>query len=396
LLEQTFREEWTRVLAAMVGYLHDFDLAEESTQEAFAIAAERWPRAGVPENPGAWLLTTARNRAINRIRRSRNLEHKQRLLDAVPPAAEEERDLPFDDERLELIFTCCHPALAIEAQIALTLRTLGGLTTAQIAQAFLVEEATMAQRMVRAKRKIKAAGIPFQVPDAELLPQRLAAVLAVVYLIFNEGYGGSRALRDESLRLGSALCGLMPDQSEVHGLMALMLLHDARRDSREHEGELILLEDQDASLWDHEQIDAGLAALQRAWTLVEGGNSAGGRLPLGGSYLLQAAIAAAHVQQPRDWGRIVELYEQLAEVTGSPVVELNRAVAVAKQRGPQAGLALLDGLELDNFRYLHATRAEFLRQLGRRAEARESFTRALSLAADERERRLLERRLASL
>ncbi|MEA2457733.1 MAG: hypothetical protein QOC95_705, partial [Thermoleophilaceae bacterium] len=256
ILEQAFRDQWGRVLAALIGFLGDFDLAEEAAQEAFAIAAERWPRDGVPASPGTWLVTTARNRAIDRIRRDRTLAAKTRLLD-VPEVGEEDpmdATTTFPDERLELVFTCCHPALATDAQVALTLRTLGGLSTAEIARAFLVPEPTMAQRLVRAKRKIKAAGIPFRVPPDHLLPDRLAAVLAVVYLIFNEGYGGRRDLAAEAIRLGRALAELMPDEPEVHGLLAMMLLHDARRAARFQDGDLVLLADQDPSLWDRGQI----------------------------------------------------------------------------------------------------------------------------------------------
>src|SRR5215204_4473219 len=266
-LEQVFRDQWGRVLASLIGVLGDFDLAEEATQEAFAIAAERWPQDGVPANPGAWLVTTARNRAINRIRRGRTLAAKSRLLQ-VPQAAEDTMDATaFPDERLELIFTCCHPALATEAQVALTLRTLGGLTTGEIARAFLVPEPTMAQRLVRAKRKIKAAGIPFRVPPERLLPDRLVAVLAVVYLIFNQGYGGRGDLAAEALWLGRALADLLPAEPEPHGLLALMLLHDSRRDARTRDGELVLLADQDRSRWDAGQVLAGRAALRQALDL---------------------------------------------------------------------------------------------------------------------------------
>ncbi len=263
-LDQVFRDRWGRVLAAMIGFLGDFDLAEEATQEAFAIAAERWPRDGIPDNPGAWLATTARNRAINRIRRDRTLAAKSHLLQ-VPEAAEDTMSATsFPDDRLELIFTCCHPALSVDAQVALTLRSLGGLTTAEIARAFLVPEPTMAQRLVRAKRKIKAAGIPFRVPPDHLLPDRLDAVLAVVYLIFNEGYSGRGDLAAEAIRLGRALAELMPDEPEVHGLLALMLLLDARREARFRDGELVLLADQDPSLLDTAQIAEGRATLDRA------------------------------------------------------------------------------------------------------------------------------------
>jgi len=387
LLEQTFRDEWGRVLATLIGFLGDFDLAEEAVQEAFTAAAERWPREGTPDNPRAWLITTARNRAIDRIRRDRTLAAKTKLLE-VPDAVQDEPDMDevtFPDERLELVFTCCHPALAMEGQVALTLRTLGGLGTPEIARAFLVPEATMAQRLVRAKRKIKAAGIPFRVPPEHLLPDRLAAVLAVVYLIFNEGYGGSDELAAEAIRLGRALTTLMPDEPEAHGLLALMLLHAARRQARFRDGELVLLADQDRALWDREQIDTGRVTLERALALR-------GR----GPYVLQAAIASLHATETPDWPQIAALYGELARVTGSPVVELNRAVALAETAGPAAGLEAIDELELDGYQYLHAARADFLRRLGRPAEARREYERALELAHAEPERRFLERRLAEL
>jgi len=330
-------------------------------------------------------VTTARNRAIDRMRRDRTLAEKTRLLE-LPGTTEETMDATtFPDERLELVFTCCHPALSTEAQVALTLRTLGGLSTGEIARAFLVGEPTMAQRLVRAKRKVKAAGIPFRVPPGHLLPDRIDAVLAVVYLIFNEGYGGRGELAAEALRLGRALAELMPDEPEVHGLLAMMLLLDARHEARFRGDDLVLLADQDRSLWDTTQIAAGRAALDRAFALR-------GR----GSYVIQAAIASLHAEEPRDWPQIAALYGELARLTDSPVVELNRAVAIAEADGPEAALAIVDRLALDDYRYLHSTRADLLRRLGRSEEARDAYRRALALADDNAERRLLERRLAEL
>jgi RNA polymerase sigma-70 factor (ECF subfamily) len=385
VLEQVFRDEWGRVLATLIGFLGDFDLAEEAAQEAFAIAAERWPRDGTPANPRAWLVTTARNRAIDRIRRDRTLAEKTRLLD-VPEAIEDDvDDTTIPDERLELVFTCCHPALALDGQVALTLRTLGGLTTEEIARAFLVPEATMAKRLTRAKSKIKAAGIPFRVPPAHLLPDRLAAVLAVVYLIFNEGYGGRGDLAAEAIRLARALVELMPDEPEVHGLVALMLVNDARRDARFADGTVVLLDEQDRSLWDFDQIAEGRAALDRALAL-------GGR----GPYVLQAAIALLHVDEPQDWPQLAALYGELARRTGSPVVELNQAVAIAEAGDVEAALALVERLELDHYHYLHAARAELLRRLGRVEDARAEYNRALELVHSHAERRFLERKLAEL
>jgi RNA polymerase sigma-70 factor, ECF subfamily len=320
-------------------------------------------------------VTTARNRAIDRLRRDRTLAAKTQLLEAELEAKREPPSMSthaIPDERLELVFTCCHPALALDAQVALTLRTLGGLTTEEIARAFLVPEQTMAKRLTRAKGKIKAAGIPFRVPPAHLLPDRLAAVLAVVYLIFNEGYGGRGELAAEAIRLGRALAELMPDEPEVHGLLALMLIND-------------LLRDQDRSLWDAEQIAEGKLVLKRALAL-------GGR----GPYVLQAAIGALHVDEPQDWPQIAALYGELARLTGSPVVELNRAAAVAEAGDLEAALAIVDGLALESYHYLHATRAELLRRLDRRDEARAAYDRALGLVRSDAERRFLERRIAEL
>ena len=384
-LDQVFRDEWGRVLAALIGFLGDFDLAEEAAQEAFAIAAERWSATGAPDNPRAWLVTTGRNRAIDRIRRERVLAAKTRLLD-VPEATEDEvDDTTIPDERLELIFTCCHPSLALDAQVALTLRTLGGLTSEEIARAFLVPDETMAKRLVRAKTKIRAAGIPFRVPPPHLLPDRLAAVLTVVYLIFNEGYGGRGDLAAEAIRLGRALAELMPDEPEVHGLVALMLLNDARRDARFADGAIVVLHEQDRSLWDLGQIAEGRAILDRAVAL-------GGR----DTYVLQAAIAALHVDDPQDWPQIAALYGELARRTGSAVVELNRAAAIAEAGDPEGALALVDRLELERYHYLHATRAELLRRLDRPDDARAAYSRALELVHADAERRFLERRLAEL
>jgi len=339
----------------------------------------------VPDNPGAWLQTTARNRAIDRIRRDRTLDAKTRLLEVSEAVDDDVSEPTFPDERLELIFTCCHPALALDAQVALTLRTLGGLTTDEIARAFLLPEPTMAQRLVRAKQKIRDAGIPFRVPADHLLPDRLIAVLAVVYLVFNEGYGGKGDLSSEAIRLGRALAQLMPDEPEVHGLLALMLLVEARRDARLRDGDLVLLDDQDRGLWDGAQIERGQVELDRALALQ-------GR----GPYVVQAAIASLHADDPIDWAQIAALYGELFRLTESPIVELNRAVAVAEAEGPLAALEIVDGLELDNYQYLHATRAELLSRLDRRDEARLAYARALELAHAEHERRFLERKLAAL
>ena len=373
------------MLASLVGFLGDFDLAEEAAQEAFTVAAERWPRDGTPDNPAGWLVTTARNRAIDRIRRERTLAAKTRLLE-VPETVEHEIDeTTIPDERLELVFTCCHPALATETQVALTLRALGGLSTEEIAGAFLVTPETMKRRLSRAKAKIKTAGIPFAVPPDAVLPERLAAVLAVVYLIFNEGYGGRVDLAAEAIRLGRVLSALMPDEPEALGLLALMLCHDARRAARFHDDELVLLEDQDRSLWDAGQLAEGRAAIDRALALR-------GR----GPYVLQAAIASLQAQDPVDWPQVAALYEELGALTRSPVVDLNRAVAVAQAGAPDAALQIVDRLQLDEYQYLHSTRAELLRRLGRTKDARAAYRRALELTRAEPERRFLERRLEEL
>jgi RNA polymerase sigma-70 factor (ECF subfamily) len=389
-----FRDEWGRVLASLIGFLGDFDLAEEAAQEAFAIAAERWPRDGEPANPVAWLVTTARNRAIDRVRRDQAFAARVPLLAAEqradPDANQQDMELDMDesaipDERLEVLFACCHPALATDAQVALTLRALGGLSTDEIARAFIVAPETMKRRLSRAKAKIKVAGIPFSVPPEHLLPDRLAAVLAVVYLIFNEGYAGRSDLAAEAIRLGGVLAELMPDESEVHGLVALMLLHDSRRNARLVDGELILLADQDRSRWNLEQVETGRAEVDRALAL-------GTR----GPYALQAAIAALQTQDRPDWPQIAALYAELSSTTGSPVVELNRAVAIAEAGSPTQALTLVDGLELDEYQYLHSTRAELLRRLGRNAEAAVAYRRALGLTGSEAERRFLQRRLAEV
>jgi len=373
------------VLAALIGLLGDFDRAEEAVQEAFTIAAERWPREGTPANPAAWLVTTARNRAIDRIRRDRTLAEKTRLLEVAEATEDEMDETVIADERLELVFTCCHPALELDAQVALTLRALGGLEVEEIARAFLVPESTMAKRLVRAKRKVRTAGIPFRVPPPHLLPDRLVAVLAVVYLIFNEGYGGRTRLADEAIRLGRALAELMPDEPEVHALLGLMLITNARREARFDEGVIVLLRDQDRSRWDVDQIAEGRAALDRALAL-------GGR----GPYALQAAIASLHADDPQDWPQLAALYGELALRTGSPVVRLNEAAALAEAGDVDAALALIDELELDRYHYLHATRAELLRRVDRLEDARAAYERALELVHADAERRFLERRLAEL
>jgi RNA polymerase sigma-70 factor (ECF subfamily) len=385
VIDAVFRAEWGRVLASLIGFLGDFDLAEEAAQEAFAVAAERWPREGVPANPGAWLTVTARNRALDRLRRERTLAEKTRALEVKESVEDEFDTSTIPDERLELIFTCCHPALATDAQVALTLRALGGLTTEEIASAFLVAPDTMKRRLSRAKVKIRDAGIPFAVPPDHALPERLASVLAIVYLIFNEGYGGRGELADEALSLGAVLTELMPDEPEVHGLYALMLLQDARREARFADGELILLADQDRSLWNAGSISRGRSALDRALSLR-------GR----GAYMLQAAIASLQCEPEIDWPQVAALYRELYALTRSPVVELNRAVAVAEAGDAAGALALVDGLQLDGYRYFHSTRAELLRRLDRCDDAAAAYGRALALDPSDAERRFLEARISSL
>jgi RNA polymerase sigma-70 factor (ECF subfamily) len=403
-VDAAFRDEWGRVVATLIRTTGDWDLAEECAQDAFAMALQRWPSDGIPGRPGAWLTTAARNRAIDVLRRRTVGAAKLREAAAMSVGA---ADSPFvaetdhsgvPDDRLRLMFTCCHPALSLEARVALTLRTLAGLTTAEIARAFLSSEPTMAKRLVRAKQKISKAGIPYRVPPAHLLPERLTGVLGVLYLLFNEGYSASagadlvrQGLTTEAIRLARVLARLMPSEPEAGGLLALMLLHDARRSARlDAAGDLVTLEDQDRSLWDSASISEGVAVLEAAL-----------RQGLPGPYQIQAAIAACHATaaapQETDWAQIAALYGRLAEFLPTPVVELNRAVAVGMADGPAAGLVLIEELEasgkLAGYHLLPATRADFLRRLGRLPEAGVAYAAALDLVSTDAERRYLTRRL---
>jgi RNA polymerase sigma-70 factor (ECF subfamily) len=407
-VSETFAREASRILAALIGSVRDFELAEDALQDALLVALERWAVDGIPRNPGAWLMTVTRRKALDRLRRKNTLAHKQvqlqELLEQEQPGGEDMEDIAISDERLKLMFTCCHPALGLEAQIALTLHTLGGLSTPEIASAFLVPVPTMAQRLVRAKRKIRDAGIPYRVPESRVLGERVDAVLHVLYLIFNEGYAamaGSELIRrelcDESIRLARLMAQLLIQESlasevpEALGLLALLLLHDSRREARVGEdGELVLLEDQERVRWDQQKIEEGKRILERALSMRRAG-----------PYQIQAAISALHAQarQPEetDWPQISALYRVLMVMTPSPIIELNRAVAVAMADGPLQGLRLLEQgnlkKELSDYYLFHAAQADLLRRAGRMRDARDAYMQAYQLCANERERAFLERRL---